>query len=91
MHLSARQNRDHYGGSMLIRSIMQYLKHSSPKSLSELACLFHVHQTVMRPILALLVRKGRIQKQRTEPLRCASKCASHCGTQAVVERYEWVG
>jgi hypothetical protein len=72
---------------MLLSDIKQYLQQQPGQTLLALSRQFHVEITVLREMLGVLIRKGKV-RQCTKTPRCGTKC--HQCTALVTEIYEWV-
>lgn len=72
---------------MLLTKLKEYVKTHRLVSLFELTTSFNVDPEILRDMLRLLIRKGKV-RQQNKTNQCGSKCVK-CHP-FVTEMYEWV-
>ncbi|MFT3742259.1 MAG: FeoC-like transcriptional regulator [Gammaproteobacteria bacterium] len=72
---------------MLITNIQHYLQQHRQANLAQLRIHFKLDPHVLKNILGLLVRKGRVKKCLKTP-QCATQCQK-CDIM-VTEIYQWI-
>jgi putative ferrous iron transport protein C len=71
----------------MLRDIQTYIGHHRTVTMADLALHFHIDEQAIQPMMAKLMRKGRI-RQLPMPDKCGG-CS--CCSESSLQLYEWTG